>query len=209
MKRAFQRCAEIACRRRHRAWASKRHRTTPLSVVQARQGANADMKRPGMDASSGRRQISAVLDASACLTYLRREAGAEVVAEVLTPGAYISVVLAEVLSKLAEWGHDPEEAYLEMMNRGLLGGILEVTRLLPEECAAIARLRPMSKDLGLSLATRVSLGAVFPRRHQSFSPAQLAGNVPVVASSARQAGSIPGPGFPTPAAIYSEASSFM
>ena len=101
--------------------------------------------------------MSAVLDASACLTYLQREAGAEVVAEVLTPGAYISVVLAEVLSKLAEWGHHPEEAYLEMMNRGLLGGMLEVTRLLPEECAAIARLRPMSKAWAFPWATaRVS-----------------------------------------------------
>lgn len=102
--------------------------------------------------------MSAVLDASACLAYLQREAGAEVVAEVLTHGAYISAVnLAEVLSKLAEWGRDPEQAYLEMMNRGLLGGMLEVTPLLPEECAAIARLRPMSKDLGLSLGDRACL----------------------------------------------------
>ncbi|MGH8565087.1 MAG: PIN domain-containing protein [Gammaproteobacteria bacterium] len=66
--------------------------------------------------------MSAVLDASACLAYLQREAGADVVAEVLTHGAYISAVnLAEVLSKLAEWGRDPEQAYIEMMNRGLVG----------------------------------------------------------------------------------------
>lgn len=102
--------------------------------------------------------MSAVLDASACLAYLQREAGAEVVAEFLIHGAYISAVnLAEVLSKLAEWGQDPEEAYIEMMNRGLLGGMLEATRLLPEGCAAIARLHPMSKDLGLSLGDRACL----------------------------------------------------
>jgi len=32
-----------------------------------------------------------------------------------------------------------------------------VTPLLPEECAAIARLRPISKDLGLSLGDRACL----------------------------------------------------
>ncbi|MGH8566921.1 MAG: PIN domain-containing protein, partial [Gammaproteobacteria bacterium] len=95
--------------------------------------------------------MSAVLDASACLAYLQGEAGTEVVAEILSRGAYISAVnLAEVLSKLAEWERDPEQAYTEMMNRGLLGGMLHVTPLLPEECTAIARLRPMSKHLGLS-----------------------------------------------------------
>ena len=68
--------------------------------------------------------MSAVLNASACLVYLQREAGAEVVAEILTHGAYISAVnLAEVLSKLAEWGRDPEQAYLEMTKSGLARGM--------------------------------------------------------------------------------------
>lgn len=83
---------------------------------------------------------------------------ANAVAEVLAQGAHISVVnLVDVLSKLAERGQGSEEAYDRMVKRGLLGGMLEVHPLPPEECAGIAQLRPSTKDQGLSLGDRACL----------------------------------------------------
>jgi PIN domain nuclease of toxin-antitoxin system len=50
-----------------------------------------------------------VLDASALLAYLNEESGAEAVEQALPNGAYISAVnWAEVLSKVAESGGEPE-----------------------------------------------------------------------------------------------------
>ena len=64
--------------------------------------------------------MTAVLDASACLAYLQREAGAEVVAEVLTHGAYISAVnLAEVLSKLESLLHT-QSRFLTFLSKASL-----------------------------------------------------------------------------------------
>lgn len=81
---------------------------------------------------------------------LHQEPGAEVVAEVLAQDAHISVVnLVEVLSKLAERGQSSEEAYDRMVKRGLLGGMLEIHPLLPEECAAFhQRSRAFSRRSG-------------------------------------------------------------
>lgn len=102
--------------------------------------------------------MSAVLNASALLAYLHQEPGADAVAEVLAQGAHISVVnLIEVLSKLAERGQSSEEAHDRMVKRGLLGGMLEIHPLLPEECVGIAQLHPSTKDQGLSLGDRACL----------------------------------------------------
>jgi len=102
--------------------------------------------------------MSTVLDASALLAYLHQERGAEAVAEVLAQGAHMSVVnLAEVLSKLAERGQDPEKAYRCLAKRGLLGGMLEVHPLLSEEGVGIAQRRPSTKGWGLSLGDRACL----------------------------------------------------
>jgi ribonuclease VapC len=55
------------------------------------------------------RVSSCVLDASAFLAYLRNEAGALVVEAALLQGAFISVInWAEVLSKVADLGNDPQ-----------------------------------------------------------------------------------------------------
>ncbi len=87
--------------------------------------------------------MSAVLDASACLAYLQGESGTAVVAEVLTHGAYISAVnLAEVLSKLSEWGREPQEAYTEMINRGFLGRIAKRDPGIPSFAAGLERSIP-------------------------------------------------------------------
>lgn len=64
--------------------------------------------------------MSAVLDASALLALLRDEPGAERVEAALERGAQLSAVnLAEVLSKLADLGEDPQEAQATMVARGL------------------------------------------------------------------------------------------
>lgn len=58
---------------------------------------------------------ASVLDASALLAHLNDEEGAAVVRRALRAGAAISVAnWAEVLSKLAERGEDPEVAAAEM-----------------------------------------------------------------------------------------------
>ena len=69
---------------------------------------------------------TAVLDASALLALLHDEAGSEAVADVIAAVAAISVVnLAEVLSKLAEAGKEPEQARTQLASwkgaAGLLG----------------------------------------------------------------------------------------
>lgn len=65
--------------------------------------------------------------------------------------------LAEVLSKLADAGKDPEQANREL--RGAQGdvGALVVEPLGEHDCVEVARLRPKTRDLGLSLADRACL----------------------------------------------------
>ncbi|MBS3934194.1 MAG: type II toxin-antitoxin system VapC family toxin [Truepera sp.] len=103
--------------------------------------------------------MSAVLDASALLALLRDEPGAERVEAVLERGAQLSAVnLAEVLSKLADLGEDPQEAQATMVARGLLGGAVVVVPFTEEDALAVARLRAYTQPLGLSLADRACLG---------------------------------------------------
>jgi PIN domain nuclease of toxin-antitoxin system len=99
-----------------------------------------------------------VLDASALLAYLNEEPGAEVVEEALSRGAVISAAnWAEVLSKVAEGGGDPDALNDALKARGLLGQTLQVLPLLMEDSLIIARLRPKTKSLGLSLGDRACL----------------------------------------------------
>jgi ribonuclease VapC len=99
-----------------------------------------------------------VLDASALLAYLNEESGAEAVEQALPNGAYISAVnWAEVLSKVAESGGEPEVLISDLEVCGLLGQTLKVLPLLPEDGPAIACLRPLTKALGLSLGDRACL----------------------------------------------------
>jgi PIN domain nuclease of toxin-antitoxin system len=99
-----------------------------------------------------------VLDASALLAYLNEEPGAEAVEEALSQGAVIGAVnWAEVLSKVAEGGNDPEALSEALKARGLLEQALRVLPLLQEDALTISRLRPMTKALGLSLGDRACL----------------------------------------------------
>ena len=80
------------------------------------------------------------------------------VREAMKAGAAISVAnWAEVLSKLAERGEDPEVAAAEMKGAELVGGVIAIEPITDDDCIAIARLRPATRAQGLSLADRACL----------------------------------------------------
>lgn len=94
-----------------------------------------------------------VLDASALLAYVRDEAGADAVEEALATEAVIGTVnLAEVLSKLADIGHDPDEAAA-----GIAMLPLEVAPFDEEAAVETARLRSLTAQAELPLGDRACL----------------------------------------------------
>lgn len=97
-----------------------------------------------------------VLDASALLAYVLNEPGARRVLAALRSGAAISAAnWAEVLSRLADLGLDPaaESAHL----RGLLGDDLTIVPLDAAHGEEMARLRPLTRQAGLSLGDRACI----------------------------------------------------
>jgi len=101
---------------------------------------------------------TAVLDASAFLAYLRDEPGANDVADAIADGAAISTAnLAEVLSRAADRGADPQRLARQLTERGLLDGAISVEPLVAADTAEIARLRPLTREHGLSLGDRACL----------------------------------------------------
>lgn len=99
-----------------------------------------------------------VLDASAFLAYLRDEPGADVVADAIADGAVMSTVnVAEVLSRAADRGADPQRLTRQLTERGLLDGAIAVAPLTTADAVEIARLRPRTRDQGLSLGDRACL----------------------------------------------------
>lgn len=109
--------------------------------------------------------LASVLDASALLAHLNEEEGAVAVREAMEAGAVISVAnWAEVLSKIAERGEDPEVAVAEMKSAGLIGGVVTIAPITEDDCIAIARLRRKTRAQGLSLADRSCL-ALAERLH--------------------------------------------
>jgi PIN domain nuclease of toxin-antitoxin system len=94
-----------------------------------------------------------ILDASALLAMILSEPGALRVAEAIRSGAYISTTnLAEVISKLLDRGFSETEALaatgLERMQ------LVDFTDVMALESA---RLRPLTRSLGLSLGDRCCL----------------------------------------------------
>lgn len=101
---------------------------------------------------------SAVLDASALLAYLHDEEGAGEVEEALAHGASLSAAnWAEVLSKVADEGGDPERLVEHLEQQGLLHGGLDVVPLAEEDAIRVVRLRPATRQRGLSLGDRACL----------------------------------------------------
>jgi ribonuclease VapC len=68
-----------------------------------------------------------------------------------------AVNLAEVLSKLAERGVDPERLAAELTAEGIIGGLLDVRPLEAADAPVIGRLRPLTRDHGLGLGNRACL----------------------------------------------------
>ena len=102
--------------------------------------------------------LTSVLDASALLAYLQGEPGAEVVAEALVQAAAISAVnWAEVLSKLAERGQDPDTVATHLTEQGLLDKAILVYPVDEILARTIAKLYLPTRPLGLSLGDRACL----------------------------------------------------
>jgi ribonuclease VapC len=103
-------------------------------------------------------QPASILDASALLAYLQEEPGATFVANALTQGSLISAVnWAETLSKLAERGQDPDIVTDLLTNQGLLNNALVIVPFDTDISRATAKLRPLTRNLGLSLGDRACL----------------------------------------------------
>jgi ribonuclease VapC len=102
--------------------------------------------------------LAPVLDASALLAHLRDEPGADVVAEAIASGAVISTVnLAEVFSRIADRGEDPAKLAAELTQSGLLDGAITVEPFTAADAIDAGRLRPLTRDAGLSLGDRACL----------------------------------------------------
>ena len=99
-----------------------------------------------------------VLDASALLAYLGDEPGAEAVAHAISGGATLSAVnLAEALGTLASRGARPAAVVGDLLARGLLAGAITVEPFTMADAVEVARLRPLTRPAGLSLADRACL----------------------------------------------------
>ena len=73
-------------------------------------------------------------------------------------GARISTVnLAEVLSRAADRGADPDQLVSELTEARLLHGAIAVEPFTTEDAAAVARLRSETRGVGLSLGDRACL----------------------------------------------------
>lgn len=97
-----------------------------------------------------------VLDASALLTYVFGEPGAQEVERRLPGSVMHTVNYAEVLSKLAERGLAPEDAGRQLEQAGL-AQVIRIDPGAPEDALAVARLRPLTRPQGLSLGDRYCL----------------------------------------------------
>lgn len=97
--------------------------------------------------------IKNVLDASAVLAVLNGELGQKKVIPILAESAISSVNLTEVAAKLLEAGMDEAGARLAVSVLGI-GEIVDFTEDFAWEAA---RLRPLTKQYGLSLGDRACL----------------------------------------------------
>ncbi|MBI3947220.1 MAG: type II toxin-antitoxin system VapC family toxin [Armatimonadetes bacterium] len=110
-------------------------------------------------------QPTCVLDASALLAYLHGEPGEDRVAEAIIHCAAIGWVnWAEVLTKQAEKGLDPYSEAARLAQSGPLGDGLVIQ--MPDDGLAceVARLRPVTRGMGLSLGDRACLALGISRR---------------------------------------------
>jgi ribonuclease VapC len=93
-----------------------------------------------------------VLDASALLAFLFREAGHEQVAPYLDDCCISTVNLSEVVGRFVRDGHDAEA----VLNK-ILGTTIEMVPFSVQQAGIAALLLPVTKPFGLSFADRAGL----------------------------------------------------
>ena len=95
---------------------------------------------------------ASILDASALIAFLHDEPGSDAVLDAIAQTAAASVVnWAETLSKIAADGEDPQQVAAAFEETLILEPLTET------DCLEVARLRPLTKTRGLSLADRACL----------------------------------------------------
>jgi PIN domain nuclease of toxin-antitoxin system len=99
-----------------------------------------------------------VLDASALVALWRKEPGWERVAQDITSSAVSSTNLAEALSKFVEDGGDADLMATETIKSGC-----EVVALSIDHAINTAKLRPLTRSVGLSLGDRLCLALAIER----------------------------------------------
>ncbi len=102
-----------------------------------------------------------ILDASALVALWRKERGWQRVAQDITSSAVSSANLAEALSKFAEDGGDADLMADETVKSGC-----EVVVVSVEHAVTAAKLRPVTKPLGLSLGDRLCLALAIERNSE-------------------------------------------
>jgi PIN domain nuclease of toxin-antitoxin system len=117
----------------------------------------------------------AVLDASAILAYIQQERGAENLTEDILDRAVASTVnLAEVQSKLVKKGHDPEDAWEEILS------LVNAEEPFTSEHARIAGdLIAATEKYGLSLGDRSCLALAIALKAPVYTTEQLWRNLKV------------------------------
>lgn len=99
-----------------------------------------------------------ILDASALLAVVYEEAGINRVEPALRHGALISSVnWAEAISRMAERGQPVSEALPRIQATISTLGVLTIVPFDEQQAVEVARLRVLTKALGLSLADRACL----------------------------------------------------
>jgi ribonuclease VapC len=110
-----------------------------------------------------------VLDASAILAYIQEERGAENLTKEILDHAVVSTVnLAEVQSKLVKKGHDPEEAWEEILS------LVQAEEPFTSDHARIAGdLIATTEKYGLSLGDRSCLALAIALNAPVYTTEQL------------------------------------
>ena len=116
-----------------------------------------------------------VLDASAILAYIQEERGAENLTKEILDHAVVSTVnLAEVQSKLVKKGHDPEDAWEEILS------LVNAEEPFTSDHAKIAGdLIAKTEKYGLSLGDRSCLALAITLKAPVYTTEQLWRNLKV------------------------------
>ena len=116
-----------------------------------------------------------VLDASAILAYIQEERGAENLTKEILDHAVVSTVnLAEVQSKLVKKGHDPEDAWEEILSL-----VIAEEPFTSEQARIAGDLITTTEKYGLSLGDRSCLALAIALKAPVYTTEQLWRNLKV------------------------------